>query len=192
MTRSLFRRLDDALCAFATGHSRRDLDRTRRRHVALHGLRCARGLIHYADVLDEPWREGGPPSGMGKWDRSRAKTAKRLARRLVQGSCRASEAALRQIVHIQPEGRSVRACDRIQNCADRELSDELLDIVDRTVTGPEIETAERNGHFYQGFLQKKAFDLLHDKLLGWRWYRHRMHPFLFYGLQLFRPLRAPP
>ncbi|MCC0035452.1 MAG: hypothetical protein H6887_09350 [Hoeflea sp.] len=33
MTRSLFRRLDDALCAFATGHSRRDLDRVRRRRV---------------------------------------------------------------------------------------------------------------------------------------------------------------
>jgi len=33
MTRSLRRRIDDALCAFATGHSRRDLERVRRRRV---------------------------------------------------------------------------------------------------------------------------------------------------------------
>jgi hypothetical protein len=168
MTGSLFRRLDDALSAFATGHSRRDLDRVRRRHVALHGLRRERGLVQYADLLDEHWREDGPPSGMGKWDRSRAKTAKRLARRLVQGFCRAYEAALREIVHVLPEGRSVRARDHMKNCADREFSDDLSDIFDRAVTGREIETAERNGHFYLGFYQKKAFDLRHDKLLGWR------------------------
>lgn len=32
---NLLRRIDDALCAFATGHSRRDLDRARRRRLRL-------------------------------------------------------------------------------------------------------------------------------------------------------------
>lgn len=42
MSRSLLRRLDDAFCAFRTGHSRRDLDRVCRRRLELLGSRLVK------------------------------------------------------------------------------------------------------------------------------------------------------
>lgn len=52
--RSLLRRIDDALSAFATGHSRRDMDRARRKRLALRALRTARAMRAYVEASSAP------------------------------------------------------------------------------------------------------------------------------------------
>ena len=89
---SLFRRLDDATCAFLTGHSRRDLDRVRRRRLYLLGRRLVA-----SQQKDAEWAQ--------KWDeklylQSSADASSDLLEQFEQSSGRRGGAALLYEIEI--------------------------------------------------------------------------------------------
>lgn len=153
MKRSLARRLSDAICAFRTGHSRRDLDRVRMRRFRLLGDRLA--------MRDERRSvDAGAWPHLGERYSDLAHTVRDLTDRVVVGRERIREAAL--LKHFELD----RACllSRRRN--------ELLDWkpVERAanVDGSHVEAApvpspKLYGKLYEGLLEKRLLDLFLER-----------------------------
>lgn len=158
MTRSLSRRLDDALCAFATGHSRRDIERVRRKRLALRAMRTARAMRAYVAATS------GPDYLQDWLDELNAKTLASasafddVAHRLLVGLECESEAALLNELYIHSAARYARAR---RDLLDIDAAKGGLDVVagEREALG--VAPRESKGKLHKGLTKQACLDFLY-------------------------------
>lgn len=182
MTRSLLRRFDDAFAAFLTGHSRRDRDLRRRRHMALRALRSACAMRAYVAASDCPPEAQAELDDMNARVLASAQSLEDQAYRVLVGLERDLEPLLLHQINIHPAARYAR------------WRRELLDIEGVKVRAQRVPGAgealrvtltegERDGD--ERLAQHGTFDFLQRQFCFVCRYRHRFHPFLWSLRMLF-------
>lgn len=148
MKRPLLRCLDDAICAFVTGHSRRDLDRVRMRRFQLLAGRIV--LRHYAAAEATDW------GFLATRLRASAQTVAELMDRVVVRRERIAEAALLQEFQID---RSSLYSRRRHDAFDRQILELSPDAQCRALETLPVASPKLYGKLYEGLLEQVGPDL---------------------------------
>lgn len=157
MSRRLSRRLADALCAFRTGHSVRDLDRVRMRRLLLLGGRMAQRLRREARSF-----RGDALGDMVAGHRDElADKAERLVHALAQpGQREIATVLLHQLQVDRAHLYVVRMRQWRDVRADNGLGDE---VVQRAHILPAL-SSERYGKLLEGLVEHRMLDPFEEKL----------------------------
>jgi len=160
MSRQLSRRFADALCAFRTGHSVRDLDRVRTRRLLLLGrrlLQSRRKVAEEAFLLPELF-----------WASHRR--AANLVRKLGKRGGRIARPALLQELEVE---RSSLRSSRMRAWAEvRSLDGSREDAVEELKAAP-VFSDEGYGKLLDGLGEERVLDSLQHKLRRGVRYWHR-------------------
>jgi hypothetical protein len=163
---SLLRRLDDAVCALATGHSRRDLDRVRKRRLQILGGRMIVRRFERAERHDL-FRD---------FLLADAESAMHLVRDIANGGHRLHGAALLQQLEVD---RSLLRSARMRGWAQVDAvqrADE--DAIEFLKTAP-VFSDECYGKLHEGLLHRGVANRLqHHKRVCVRYWHELLHLFL--------------
>lgn len=181
----LLRRLDDALCAFVTGHSRRDMDRVRMRRLALLGGRLSARLRREASVHRESLFLGDI---LAEHKSASADAADSLVRAILDHRDRSVAAILLAKLEVDRaslytlhigRGTQIRARGR--------LSEDTLKRLDAAF----VRSNERYGKLLEGLGKHRVLDALQHKLRlrigNWHGFLHRCR----LGWDILRTGRLP-
>ncbi|WP_152599436.1 hypothetical protein [Hoeflea sp. BAL378] len=180
MARLLLRRIDDALCAFATGHSRRDRDRARRKRLALRALRTARAMRAYVAASSAPAYLQDWLDEMDAEKLASASAFDDLAHRLLVGLECAPEALLLNELDIHSAARYARAR---RDLLDIDAAKGRMDVVPGEGEAAGIAPGEGKRKLHKRLTKQACLDFLHRQFglgggnghpfsPGPRWPRH--------------------
>lgn len=150
----LSRRIADALCAFETGHSVRDLDRCQRRRMRLLGDRLSARLQREAD--DAAGWPFGENSFFLRHARALAQEAVDLTDRAVIGKDRVAQARLAKKLDIERASLDAR---RRQEWREGERIELLPDGDIRSLEPLGITPVELQGRFHKGLTERRSLYL---------------------------------
>lgn len=151
MSRSLLRRLDDAFCAFRTGHSRRDLDRVRVRRLTLLGRRW----------VERQERIAAENEFFQEYFRGSAQSSRDLFEKYAQSRGRVGSAALLQSLEVE---RLCLRSRRIGLWAQVGSLDGPDEYTLQQLKAAPVFSDEFYGKLYEGLREEFVLDPLQNKL----------------------------
>lgn len=166
MSRSLLRRLDDAFCAFRTGHSRRDLDRTNWRRLQL--------LCERAIASDQKQIDTDETGLVGSVSVQILDAFRNDLQRFLESRDRSIHGVLAKRLYLR---RSSLHCRRLDELARRKAGGNIVDAALYYVQALSVPPAKTYGKLYKGLLKERPFDHLFRKQF-------------FHGLDGHRVLRS--
>lgn len=148
----LARRLDDALCAFRTGHSRRDLVRVNRRRLR---LLCERAIESGQREIDADW------TGLvGAVEQPALDAFRDDLQRFLQSS---ESIVLRRLAQRLDLRRSRLHDCRLDELARRKAGSNIVDAAFHYVDALSVPPAKSYGKLYKGLLEERPFDRFFGK-----------------------------
>ena len=163
MSRALLRRLDDAFCAFRTGHTRRDLDRANRRRLQ---LLCERAIASETREMDDD-RTGL----VGIVLAPRLDAFRDDLKGFLQGRDRGAHRRLAERLDLR---RASLQRSRLDELAYRKAGGSLVDAALYSVELLSIPPANTYGKLYEGLLEKRPRDHFLRKQFFRRLNGHRL------------------
>lgn len=179
----VFRRLDNACCAFLHGHSRRDLNRVRLRRIA---LLLRRAIAQEQRLLDcegnELARDILQPS---------VDALRRDLECFVESKGRVPNSAFAQFLHIRRASLQSR---RLHELTRRYAVGEITQLPAQDIERLRVSTPEGYGRLYEGLFEDRSKDGFLGKLCFSRCDRHGFAPLFRRFTRCFRTGRncAPP
>lgn len=152
MSRSLLRRLDDAFCAFRTGHSRRDLDRTNWRRLQL--------LCERAIASDQTQIDTDETALVGSLSAQILDAFRNDLQRFLQSRDRSIHCVLAKRLYLR---RYSLHCRRLDEFARRKAGGNIVDAALYYAEALSVPPAKTYGKLYKGLLKERPFDHLFRK-----------------------------
>lgn len=159
----LARRLDDALCAFRTGHSRRDLVRVNRRRLQ---LLCERAIESSQKEIDADWTGLVGTVAQPALDAFRDDLQRFL-------QCPDSIVQRRLAQRLDLRRARLHGC-RLDELARRKAGSNIVDAAFHYVDALSIPPATTYGKLYEGLLEERPFDRFLGKEVFRGLDRHRI------------------